>query len=565
MIRSSLFAGALITSLASFGAGADLQVWTVQDTRHVLREDPAGASTGVKLAAARNEWESFQVLLRSTSPAGEVNVEPGTFKAADGSTLDGARVVLYRQHQLQLTERSARNDQFRPGWYPDPLIPAVHPMTGKPLEAARFTAAGFDLPAQQTHGYLVDVYVPPVAKAGTYRAVCRVTARGVKAAEIPVELTVWDFELPQFSAFQTALGSPGDRLRGYYRKRAKQGKEKEPADWDAVDAQIAQLLSDHRINASPPAGSLTPVAQPDGKYQIPAEQVARFREFVDRYHVNAYDIPHPRTAIKDPEVEQEKLRAWLASWNQAAKELDRPQVVFYTYLLDEPNDEEAYRFVQKWGRAIRAAKSVVKVLVVEQTLTQSPAWGDLNGAVDIWCPLFCLHDPKTAAERQALGETIWTYTALCQGKKPSPWWQIDFPLLNYRVPMWIAWRYRMRGLLYWGGMSYWSGVDDPWTDPKTLDRRTKGKGPLYNGEGNLLYPARAVGYDGITPSLRLKALRDGIEDYEYLANLERLGRAAQAEKVVLPQAASWFDWEADPAAYGKARVKLAEMILGGTP
>lgn len=561
MPRSLLALGALVLLCPAAAAG-EFRVWTVQDTRHVLREDEPRPAETVKLAAARNEWESYQVLLRSTEALTNVNVEPGAFASVDGQALAGARVVLYRQQQLQLTDGSARNSDFRPGWYPDPLVPAAAPMTGKPLVGARFSAAAFDLPANQTHGYLVDVYVPSSAKAGTYRAVCRVSAQGVKTVEVPVELTVWDFALPRVPALATALGSPADRMRGYYRKRAKEGKEKEPADWDAVDAQVANLLADHRINATPPTtAALAPVAQPGGKYEIPAEQITRFRAFVDQSHLNAYCIAHPRTAIKDPEAEKDKLRAWLASWDQAHKELDRPQVVFYTYLLDEPNDEEAYHFVQKWGRAIRAAKSVVKVLVVEQTATQNPAWGDLYGAVDIWCPLFPLHDPKTAAERQALGETVWTYTALCQRDK-TPWWQIDFPLLNYRVPMWIAWRYRMRGLLYWGGMSYWNGVEDPWTDPKTLDRRNRGRGAaLFNGEGSLLYPGRAVGYEGVAPSLRLKALRDGIEDYDYLAILERLGRSAEAEKVVMPLAGSWFQWEPDPAAYQNARAKLAELIL----
>jgi hypothetical protein len=203
---------------------------------------------------------------------------------------------------------------------------------------------------------------------------------------------------------------------------------------------------------------------------------------------------------------------------------------------------------------------VVKVLVVEQTKAQDPAWGDLYGAIDIWCPLFPLHDPQTAAERMALGEAVWTYTALCQAK-PTPWWHIDFPLLNYRLPAWMAWRDRMTGILYWGGMSFWRQVDDPWTDPKTLDRRKDGKGPLYNGEGSLLYPGRAAGFDGIAPSLRLKALRDAIEDYEYLAILQRAGKLREAEKVVLPLTESWFQWNEDPAAYERARAQLAELIV----
>ena len=62
-------------------------------------------------------------------------------------------------------------------------------------------------------------------------------------------------------------------------------------------------------------------------------------------------------------------------------------------------------------------------------------------------------------------------------------------------------------------------------------------------------------------SMRLKALRDGIQDYEYLAILERAGLGDEARKVVLPLAESWFNWEKDPAAYDKARATLAAMIV----
>ena len=117
------------------------------------------------------------------------------------------------------------------------------------------------------------------------------------------------------------------------------------------------------------------------------------------------------------------------------------------------------------------------------------------------------------------------------------------------------------GLLYWGGMSFWRQVDDPWTDPKTLDRREGREQPLFNGEGTIVYPGRAAGYDGIAASLRLKALRDAVEDYEYLAILERAGRADEAQKIVLPLAGSWFEWEPDPAAYQRARAALAELIV----
>ena len=549
-----------LSCLVANSAHAGSQVWTVTETRRVLREDPAEKPTAVRLACARNEWRGFQVLVRSDVALRGIRIEPGDLVGPGGAVLAGSQSRLFRQHQLHLTDASYRNESFRPGWYPDALIPATHPLTGEPLSGARFAAMPFDLPAGQTHGFWVDLYVPAGTKPGEYRGAYHVRSADGQSMTVPVVLTVWDFDLPQTPTMKTEFGSPAHQLPRYYENRANAGKEKKLADADAAFLQVSQLLSDHRFNATPKV-DLAPQAQPDGTFRIPSEQIRALREFVDRYHVNAVPTPHPNRAIKDPEAESKRLGAWLAAWDRAAAELDRPQVLFYTYLLDEPNDEKAYRYVQKWGRAVRQFKSALKVLVVEQTLTQDPKWGDLNGAIDIWCPLFCLHDEATAAQRRALGESIWTYTALCQGQKMSPWWQTDFPLLHYRVPSWIAWRYRISGLLYWGGMSFWSIVDDPWTEPGTYDLRKREKGPLFNGEGSLLYPGRDAGYEGVAPSLRLKALRDSIEDYEYLAILERLGRAEEAVKIVLPLAASFFRWNPDLKTYDEARARLAALIV----
>ncbi|MBM3856100.1 MAG: DUF4091 domain-containing protein, partial [Verrucomicrobia bacterium] len=365
-------------------------------------------------------------------------------------------------------------------------------------------------------------------------------------------------------------GSPAQRVRATYAQLAKAGQISAPNDWASLEAQVAEEVGRHRINATPPAALLTPQPGRDGTYRFTAAQVEALRAFVDAQHVNALQTPHPDRAVKDPTAEREKLHAWLRSFDRLAAELNRPGVIFFTYLKDEPNTEEDYRYIQKWGRAIREAKSVVKVMVVEQPWTEpgrrgaDTNWGDLFGAVDIWCPLFFLHRQEDAAKRQALGETVWAYTALCQGP-PTPWWHIDYPLLNYRVPAWMAWRDRMKGLLYWGGMSYWAKVEDPWQQaPYYVGKGViqQGQtGTAYHGEGSLVYPARAVGYDGIVPTIRLKALRDGIEDYEYLAILERAGLRAAAEKIVRPLTETFFKWEKDAAAYAVARARLAAMIM----
>ncbi len=546
---------------------ASFQVWTSAKTEHVLRSETLPEPSAVKLAAARNEWESFQILVRADEPMTIHSVDVGNLKNSNGAILEKRHARVYREHQLFVETGSYRNTAFKKDWYPDALIPADAPEAAPDGAKPNLRALPFALAANETHAFWIDLYIPPDSLPGVYHGTCLLTAdRFVK--EIPIELTIWNFALPSTPALQTAFGSPAPRLRDYLRRVNPLVAPQIQATRE-TEARIAQLLSEHRLNATPPPELLRPVLQADGSFKIPLEQVQKLREFIDRYHVNALETPHPSSAIRDPEVDRDKFGAWLAAFDAAATELQRPHVMFFTYLKDEPNTEADYRYVQKWGRAIRDARSVVKVLVVEQPWTApgqggaDSAWGDLFGAVDIWCPLFSLHRPDKAAERQALGEIVWTYTALCQGP-PTPWWQIDFPLLNYRVPAWMAWGDHMRGLLYWGGLSYWGKTNDPWIHAPFYSGNGEfqqgKKGIVFNGEGSLVYPARELGLDGVVPTIRLKALRDGIEDYEYLALLERIGKRAEAEKIVRGLAESFFKWNPDPAAYEKARVQLARLI-----
>jgi len=177
ILRTTLVAG--LTSLnTAVAAETDWQVWTATETRHVLRSEPPGRQLAVKVGAARNERVSFQILVRSAVPLPGVRVEAGPLPGPRGKVLGTTNAGLYRQHQLRLDTGTYRNDAFKRDWYPDPLIPFEHPMRGEMLTGARLRAVPFDLPANETHGFWVDLYVPTNAAAGDYRGVYRVaTAR----------------------------------------------------------------------------------------------------------------------------------------------------------------------------------------------------------------------------------------------------------------------------------------------------------------------------------------------------------------------------------------------------
>jgi len=189
-----------------------------------------------------------------------LGVEAGELRGPNGKGSGAIRWRFYRQHQLHLETGTYRNTDFKPDWYPDPLIPFEHPLAAEKLKDVRLKAVPFDLPAGETHGFWVDLYVSSNALPGEYRGMCRVTADQGQAVEIPVILTVWDFALPQTPTLVTEFGSP--RLRDYYRQRAKAGNEPEPSDWTAVEAQCAQFaLLEHLGKAAEAEAIVKPLTE----------------------------------------------------------------------------------------------------------------------------------------------------------------------------------------------------------------------------------------------------------------------------------------------------------------
>jgi hypothetical protein len=164
-------------------------------------------------------------------------------------------------------------------------------------------------------------------------------------------------------------------------------------------------------------------------------------------------------------------------------------------------------------------------------------------------PVVGVHRPRTIREKLAAGDSVWSYTALVQRAPPyhpryeevrdkdPPYWHIDRPLLVFRVPTWINRQYGITGLLYWSTVTR---VIDPWFNPAFAHPRH------FNGGGYLFYPGVPCGIDGPIASMRLKNLRDGMEDYEYFALLEQRGGAEAVQSIVDRIAPTWWEYTRDP-------------------
>jgi hypothetical protein len=337
------------------------------------------------------------------------------------------------------------------------------------------------------------------------------------------------------------------------------------AAWQSLDERgqrnlqtdYAELIAAHRI-CPPVPPFLMPKINEDGRID-PKPTHAALKQWIERFHITGLPVRFlgmdGRGWKGDPlGADRERNRRYISSlW--AYLKANGWDKMAYLYVVDEPSTREAYAEVRARAEFVRETAPGLKVLCTEQPNPQDEVWGSLVGSVDIWVPIWPHFEEGPVKDRLAAGDEVWSYTALCQGRRgeDTPFWELDFPLLNYRIPAWTGWQYGLKGLLYWSTTS-WLSTPDVWTDPLTYRKE-------YNMEGSLLYPGVDAGVRGLVPSMRLKQIREGLEDYEYFKLLaERRGPAIAAE-AVRRIARGWRDWDPDAGHLLRERARIAEMIV----
>jgi hypothetical protein len=80
------------------------------------------------------------------------------------------------------------------------------------------------------------------------------------------------------------------------------------------------------------------------------------------------------------------------------------------------------------------------------------------------------------------------------------------------------------------------------------------------GDGIFVYPPGPIASTESAPGIRLKAIRDGIQDYEYAQILKNLGQGAFTNSIIVPIATSWSNWNHDPNALEAARLQLGQQL-----
>lgn len=466
------------------------------------------------LGAAKNEYEGFQLLIRA--PKGglsNVRVEVQPFQNEAGETLPPP--TLYREHYVyaHAVERDyykretfvASNVPQGAGWYADALIPFE---VDEP--SARFRVQPFNVASFQNQPIWVDVYVPEDAQAGRYTSQYRVSSdQGEVTGEVKLE--VWGFTLPK----RPSLGSSF-------------------LVWKHNEKKLYIELLKHKLMPD----------HVESEYQAELIEDWGLR-LVRLGFVGGAD--YKNCTMKAPPSP--------AELEEAASEQDE-RLSLYIYPADEITD------CTTLTPDLRAWAEVAHNAGVRNLIPMFPRAdlyrGEERSAVDIWViyatQLMAEGALNTIREVQAKGNEVWSYTALA-AEPHAPQWALNYSAFDFRLLAgFINLRYDMTGLLYWR-VDNWS--EDPW---RTL--QVTGDPSNYPaGEGMLVYPGEAVGVKGVVPSIRLKWLREGVEDYEYGQFLKDTHKQDELNTIVQGVAKDWYHWTKEVGVLESSRQELAEAIL----
>lgn len=533
--------GGIIATDASWGT-----LWHSVSTFKVMRDTkpPSNRTQAVRLTAARNEYEPFQLVLHPPKPIPYVKVTPRALVGPRGAKIEAWNVTVRAVEYVKVTEPTSSD--VPAGEYPDPL----------PETTAISARKGVNNPVW------ITIYVPAKAAPGEYTGAIDITAGGLKKLSVPIRLRVRSFELPYVTTLRTAFGCGVDRAAHYQGATTLEQKRK------LVELYNLDFWR-HRV------APYVPYACYDIKPTLEDHKITLdFSDFdvaVQKFFplFNSFNLP--RFGMGDSagmDFGDDYSRLKVEYMRMVTEHLaDKGQIgKGYNYIMDEPTEEQ-YKLVREEAELSRMADQRIKVLLTEQ-VEQA-----LVGSVDIWVPVLPAYDESRSKARQAAGEEVWWYVC-CGPHHPYPNNFIDYAAVDHRILPWITWRYGVNGILYWD-TTYWR--DNPWEI--AMSYTPDGKGRWGNGDGRLLYPPVKKPSDtfvakGPVPSIRWEMIREGIEDYDYFRILQdRVNRNAakggaavvkgrEALKLVGSSAKSRTEYARDPAKIESVRAKVAEAIEG---
>ena len=160
---------------------------------------PATPGTAARAKGGLGEGVATQVVLTNTGGATLSGLTPqlGVLTGPNGATIGGDAVELYRVGYVWANQAS--DPAGATGEWPD----ALYPIGPDRFFHEQRNGAPFDVGPGRNQPVWIDIRVPTTAAPGTYNGTFSVSQSGAVVAQLPFELTVWNYALPSSARLPT--------------------------------------------------------------------------------------------------------------------------------------------------------------------------------------------------------------------------------------------------------------------------------------------------------------------------------------------------------------------------
>ncbi|PJC37461.1 hypothetical protein CO046_00415, partial [Candidatus Peregrinibacteria bacterium CG_4_9_14_0_2_um_filter_53_11] len=629
-------AGALILPPASGGALS--AVWAQEGGTKVPQEvllartDPAKTRNSVwngeqvSLFGGRNEVVNFALMLESAdSTANNLSVVFNELAGPNGariSTTSTADLFNWTQRDIELfhvgylpikglsgfccakyDERHIPEDLQRPydpangigtgGWTDRPYHDLSYPDIAAPLEVK----TPFSIKRGQSQEIWVDIYIPKDLPAGRYTGSISVMQSGSTIAQLPIEVEVKNFTLPDTPSSKTMVVISDANINTRFLGESYPSAPDLVAASEDIINEFFKLAHRHKISLI--GAESTRFDRPLDDW-IPRLSGALFtalngyRGPGEGVGNNVYSIGTYSSWVwkgQGEEVMQQKADAW-ESWFQA----NAPSVERFLYLIDESDD---YALIDKWARWIENSPGPGKNLLSFATVWIGDAMESMPH-LDIAASTLGIVEtqPAQQAADYLTGRSdkrLYMYN----GSRPAQGsFQMEDDGVALRELAWGQYKKNVDRWFYWESTyynNYQAGAGntdlfhtahtfggDARFDPslgRTGANYSNGDGVLFYPGTDTVFPQDSLGLDGPLASLRIKFWRRGIQDVDYLtlAKAKDPVRTAEIVNRIVPKVLweygvddpsdpTWkrtpISWSTDPDVWEQARAELAALIAG---
>jgi hypothetical protein len=536
-----------------------VSVWFVDSLIKVFPADVPGTHRLAvpEFVGARNQHISVQLALRSIAPLASVSAAVKFLEGPKGGEISDIKTyhvgyVVVGSHTPETPPEELVGEA--PGWYPDPLL-------NLPFDAER----------GRTYSLWALIHVPADAIPGTYRGTIEVRAGHRLLARPAFHLRVVGATVPAARSLKvTNWFTLDDKVsRQFYGVPAFS-----PQWWTLVE-NVGRVMADHRQNVV-----LTPLmelAQPRIETDKISYDFSNFDRWVETFQragavgyiegshlldrAGSYDAALQVSTFQvvegevrrlslppgDPRVEP-FLTGFLAALSGHLKQRGW-EGIYFQHILDEAHGTEP----PYYGRFTELVRREMPGVPTIDAVDAAQMPDILQQNCDIWVPQLGRFDNQMdlIEHRIQSGREVWFYTCLFPRQKYLNR-LMDYSLLKVRLLHWLNFRYGLTGFLHWGG-NYWT--PDPVKDTQpVIDNNTE---LLPAGDAFIVYPDRAN--LSVRSSIRLEAMREGIEDYELLRAVQS-AQPAQAERIAHSAISSLTEYVRDPAKFRRIEWSLLQAV-----